>query len=236
MIRSLMALVFLGSSMIAGAQTADEIVNKYINAIGGKEVIKNIKSIITEADLSIMGSSLSSTTTVLVGKGFRNEANFNGQMIIQVVTPTGGWMLNPLAGQTEPQALPEDQVKAAQTALNVGGALTNYKEQGGSVKLDGTQDIEGVKAHKIVLTDKEKKQTTYFIDPSTYYLLKTESVLDMGGTSVTGTSTFSNYKKTDQGLVIPYTTVNNQGFEITINVTKVTFNKDIDPKIFEMPK
>jgi len=57
-----------------------------------------------------MGSTLTSISTMLVGKGFKNVANFNGQEIIQCITPTGGWMINPLAGQTDAQALPDDQV------------------------------------------------------------------------------------------------------------------------------
>lgn len=236
----LLKAVFAGSVLLFNtsvySQTADEVVNKHINAIGGKAVLNSIKSQVTESELSVMGSDLTSKTTILVGKGFKNVANFNGQEIIQCITPTGGWMINPLAGQTDPTPLPEDQVKAAQSALDIGGDLFNYKEKGSKVELAGNETIEGVNAIMLKLTNKEGKDVWYYIDPSTYYIVKRESTSNTGGQDITATSIFSNYKKTDIGLVMPYTTVVNQGFEMTINITKIEFNKEVDPKIFEMPK
>jgi len=232
----ILAGIALCISVSATAQTADEVVNKHIAAIGGRDVIKSIKSQVIESNLSVMGSDLSSVTTILVGKGFRNAANFNGQEIIQVVTPTSGWMINPLAGQTDPTPLPEDQVKAAQGALEIGGDLLDYAAKGSKVELAGKEKVEGVDAIKLKLTNKEGKESFYFLDPTTYYLIKRESTSNLQGQDLTVTSVFSNYKKTDIGFVMPFTTVTNQGFEITINVNKVDFNKEIDPKIFEMPK
>jgi len=236
----LLKAVFAGSVLLFNtsvySQTADEVVNKHINAIGGKAVLNSIKSQVTESQLSVMGSDLTSKTTILVGKGFKNVADFNGQEIIQCITPTGGWMINPLAGQTDPTPLPGDQVKAAQSALDIGGDLFNYKEKGSKVELAGNETIEGVNAIMLKLTNKEGKDVWYYIDPSTYYIVKRESTSNAGGQDITATSIFSNYKKTDIGLVMPYTTVVNQGFEMTINITKIEFNKEVDPKIFEMPK
>lgn len=50
--------------------------------------------------------------------------------------------------------------------------------------------------------------------------------------------TFSNFKKSDFGITVPYTTEINYGgqFAITSNITKIEFNTNIDPAIFEMPK
>ena len=228
------ALMLVGATV--NAQTADEVINKHIAAIGGKDLIKSIKSQVVEADMSVMGSTLTSTSTIVVGKGFKNVANFNGQEIIQVVTPTSGWMINPLAGQTDPTPLPEDQVKAAQSAFDLGGDLFDYTAKGSKVELAGKEKVEGVDAIKLKLTNKEGKDIFYFLDPSTHYIIKRESTISAQGQDMTMVSTYSNHKKTDLGYVMPYTTVTNQGFEITINVTKVVFNKEIDPKIFDMPK
>jgi hypothetical protein len=236
MLRTVFAGMLLLSSAYLQAQTADDVINKYITAIGGKDVITKIKSQVIESDLSVMGSSLTSKTTILVGKGFKNEASFNGQDIIQVVTPTGGWMINPLQGQTDPQALPEDQVKAAQSSFDLGGDLFNYKDKGNKVELAGNEKVEGINAIKLKMTNKEGKESFYYLDPATYYIVKRETTASINGQEMTTFATFSNFKKTDIGFVMPFTTVSNQGFEITINVNKVEFNKEIDPKIFEMPK
>lgn len=224
------------AGIFAKAQTADEIVNKHIAAIGGKQVINSIKSIVTDADLSVMGSTLTSKTTVVVGKGFRNDADYNGQIITQVVTPTGGWMLNPLAGQTSPEAMSEEQVKASQSAFDVGGDLFDYQGKGSKIELAGTEKIGDVNAIKIKLTNKEGKETLFFLDPATHYILQRETTANINGQDVTSTAIFSNYKKTSSGYVIPYTTVTSQGFEITVEITKVEFNKEIDPAIFKMPE
>lgn len=229
--------LLLFSSSILHAQTADEVVNKHIAAIGGKDVISKVKSQITEAKLSVMGMELNSVTTVVVGVGFKNVAELQGQEIIQCVTPTGGWMLNPMQGSTDPEPLPEDQVKAAQSSFDLGGELYNYAAKGSKVELAGNEKVEGVNAFKLKLTNKDGKTSTYYIDPATYFIVKRESVTSMGGQEVTSSAVFSNYKKTDIGLMIPYTTITSQpGFDITIDVVKVEFNKEVDPKIFEMPK
>jgi hypothetical protein len=145
-------------------------------------------------------------------------------------------MVNPLAGQTDPQPLTADQVKAAQSTLDAGSDLFNYKAKGSKVELAGRETVEGVNTYKLKLENKEGKATFYFLDLSTYYIIKRESTTNVNGEDMTAVSTFSNYKKTDIGLVVPHTTITNQGFEITITVTKVEYNKTIDPKIFEMPK
>jgi hypothetical protein len=199
-------------------------------------VISKIKTQVIESNLSVMGSDLTSKATILVGKGFKSVSNYNGQDITQCITPAGGWTINPLQGITEAQALPEDQVKAAQSALYVGGELYNYKEKGSKVELVGRENIEGVNAYKIKLVNKEGKESVFYIDPSTYYVIKRETTNKVNGADVTSVSTFSNYKKTPFGLVVPYTTVTNQGFEITMTINKIDFNVEVDPKIFEMPK
>lgn len=236
LLRTIIPSLFVLLSASVQSQTADQIINKHIEAIGGKEVINKIKSMITYSELSVMGSNLSSTSTVLIGKGFKNVANFNGQEIIQCVTPTGGWMINPLAGATEPQILPEDQVKAGQSSFDVGGDMFNYKAKGSTVELAGRETIEGVNTYKLKLVTKDAKQAIYFIDPSTYYVIKRETTTKANSQDITATSIFSNYKKTDFGMVVPYTTITNQGFEMTVTIDKIEFNKKIDPKIFEIPK
>ena len=235
--KSIFVVLVALSPAVLKAQTADELVNKHIDAIGGKDAISKIKSMLIESEVSVMGQSLTSKTTIVADKGFKNVTTFNGVDIIQCVTPNGGWGVNPMMGSSTPDTLNEDQRKAIASAYEIGGPLYNYKEKGNSVELAGRETVNGVNAYKLKVKDKNGVEITYYLDPNTYYVIKQEAKLTMGGQEVTSTSSFSDFKKTDIGMTMPFTTTtSNMGLEFTINHTKVEFNKDIDPKVFEMPK
>ena len=57
------------------------------------------------------------------------------------------------------------------------------------------------------------------------------------GQSVDITTTYSDHKKTDFGIVFPYAKNVDMGmFQMSQKTEKIEVNKTIDPKIFEIPK
>jgi hypothetical protein len=227
----LLGITAIFSSALVVAQTAEEIVSKHIEAIGGKDKISTVKSVYTEGSLSIMGNEAPSKSYLLNGKGYRSELDFNGQQIVQVFTDKGGWAINPMGGGTDPVPMPDDQYKNGKGQLNAGGPLYDYQAKGSKVELQGKEG----ELFKLKLTTDGTEQVL-LIDPSTYYITKQITKGEVQGQQVDITSSFSNYKKTDYGLVLPYTTeIDLGGFTISATVTKVEVNKEIDPKIFEMP-
>src|SRR2546423_11383561 len=231
----LMAFAF---SLIAHTQTADEIINKHIEAIGGKDKINQIKTIQIESVMNVMGNDAPMTTTILNGKGMKNEVDFNGTKIVNVITDQGGWSINPMMGASDPQVMPDEQYKASKSEIFVGGPLLDYASKGNTVELKGTEKIGNVDAYKIVLTSPEKSTSTYYFDPSTNYLLKAVRTVNMNGQEGETSSTFSDYRKPDYGYTLPYSIETSlpQGLTMTSSVKKVEVNKDVDPKIFDMPK
>jgi hypothetical protein len=232
--KNFLAAAIMLSAVYAFGQTADEIISKSIDAVGGKERIGKITSIYTESTAQIMGNDAPVITTILNGKGFKSETEFNGSKIIQALNDKGGWAINPMAGGSAAQALPDEQYKAARDQIYVGGELFNYAGNGSKAELLGKDG----NLYKIKITTKDNSTTTYFIDPATYFLTKIVKEGDMMGQKVEITISFSDYQKTDFGYVIAHKMDTDMGgnFSFSATVNKVEINKEIDPKIFDMPQ
>ena len=224
----LFGIAVLSISVIR-AQTVDEIINKHTEAMGGKEKLSQAKSLYIENTMEVMGNQAPSIEYVLEGKGYKSESEFNGSKIINCYTDKGGWTVNPMMGANDPQAMPEEAFKSGKNQIFIEGSLVDYAAKGNKVELLGKENDN----YKIKVND----ETTYFIDATTYYVTKTSTKGDMMGQPVEIVVTFSDYKKTDFGIVIAYTkTVDFGGFALTFKRNKVEVNKEIDPKIFEMSK
>ena len=227
----LIAVLF--TSLSATAQTAEDIISKHIEALGGKDLLSKINSMYTESTISVMGNEAPSITYYVNGKAFRNEIDFNGQQIIQVVTDTGGWAINPMMGSTSPEPMPEEQYKNAKMSLFIGGPFFNYTEKGNKIELMGKEGND----HKIKVTSPEKADVIFLIDPSTYLINKMITTGEMQGQTLEIATSFSDYRKVGDGFMVAYKTSTDLGQFVLDNlVNKVEINKDIDMAVFEMPK
>jgi len=227
----LLALAAIATSSTY-AQTVDEVISRHIDAIGGKEKLSQVKSVYTENSMEVMGNAVAQKEYLLEGKGFKSEVEFNGSNIIQCVTDKGGWLINPMMGGTDAQAIPDAAFKSSKPMIYVGGALTDYSTKGYKAELLGKEDGN----FKIKVTA-DGNETYYFIDSKTYILTKSIMKGEAMGQAVDVTTTYSDHKKTDFGLVLPYTKSVDMGvFQFVQKIGKVEVNKQIDPKIFDMPK
>lgn len=235
---SVMTLATLTAGFAVQAQTADEIINKHIEAIGGKEKLAGMKSLRVEADIEIMGNQATSTTTIVYGKGSLSEIDFGGQKIVNCITvDKGGWTINPMTGQVTAEPMPEEQAKQGKSQLYPGGTLFDYAARGTKVELAGQEEANGAKAWKLNVTTKEGGNLVYYIDPATYHIVRTVSKINAGGQEMEQGVNFSDYKKTDYGFVQPYTSAIElpQGMTLNVTVKKVEVNAEIDPKVFDKP-
>ena len=68
-LRNLLALVVSFMALLSTkAQTAEEVVNKWTNAMGGKEKLASMQTLYIENDVSIMNNAASSKSWLVNGK------------------------------------------------------------------------------------------------------------------------------------------------------------------------
>jgi hypothetical protein len=230
--QSLFVLAALAIATTCRAQTAEEIVNKSIDAVGGKDAIAAVKTIVYNQTLEVMGNEVPSITTIVAGKAFKSDIDFQGTKIITVLTDHGGWGVNPPMGQATPTALPDEQWKQTQGRLNI-VPLLGWSANGGKLELQSKDSAD----YKIHLTNTVGTDVIYYINQKTYLLDKSDVTASVQGQTMTITMHFGDYRKTDAGLLVPWSWIQDlPQYTLTFTTKSVDVNKTIDPAIFDMPK
>jgi hypothetical protein len=213
------------------AQTVDEVIAKHITAMGGKEKLLALKSVIMQASFTMQGQEIPVTMSQLHNKGQRGQFMLMGMENYTIITPTEGWMYFPVQGQTKPEAMPAEAVKEGADLLDIQSPLLNYKEKGHQVELVGKEDVEGVECVKLKIKMKGGTEQSMYFDPTTYYIIKSVTKSKATGQETEQVQTFSNFKKLDSGYVFPFSMTGAAPAEIV--VSKIEVNVPVDEKLFK---
>ncbi len=223
-------VITLSFANIVSAQTADDVINKHLEARGGLARLKALESIVMTGSLNQNGTDVSMKFVVAQNKGTRVEFSVMGQTGYSIVTPTAGWNMNPFMGATEPTALTPEQLKEAQTQLDIQGPFVDYKAKGNKIDYLGKETVEGKECFKIKLTRANGKTATYYFD-NTYNNVRTiNTVTGQDGSDQEITTDYSDFRKTPEGYTIAYKRTIPQG---EINFDKIEINTKIDEAQFK---
>ena len=213
---------------------ADGIVGGYIDAIGGRDKLTQINSVSIQGTAEVMGSSGAYNITILNGKGYKIEMNFNGSNVVQSVTTDSGWLINPFAGMPTASAMPKGQYLSLRDNIFIPNPLLNYSTNGYLVKFTGQDAVDGKPVYKIETTSPDSVLTTYYIDSATHYI--DEKIININGELTT--AKYTDYQKTDFGNTMPFSQdlTTPQGYELSFKIDKVTINPPVDASVFDKPK
>lgn len=216
------------ASISASAQTADEIVNKHIAAMGGAEKLATLKTVKMEGSMSTQGIDIPLTITKSHLLGMRLDMEIMGTSNYQLANATKGWVFMPVMQQTEPQEMDADQHRTIISQFDVQGSLYNYKEKGYTLEYIATEKLDGKDVYKLKMV-KNGNNVFYFIDAVSGFVAKTASKMSAQGQEMDVETSFSDYKKNVDGFWFAHTNVTTQG---TISFDKVSTNMPVDEKIF----
>ncbi len=213
----------------AYTQTADEIVDKYIKAIGGKDAWEKVNTIKQEAILDANGTEINVELITVHEKGSRQTISFAGMSGYTIFTPSAGYNYYPWQGHLKPEAITPEELKENEDNMDAQGPLIDYKEKGHTVEYVGMDDFEGTDCYKIKLTEKSGKIITFYIDPSNYFVIHSVTITKANGQESESKTDFSNYQKLPEGIWIPM----NIGGGNTVKIKKTEINVAVDESVFK---
>src|SRR5580700_9535603 len=128
-------LVVLGFSLFASSHTADELVNKNIEARGGMDKIKAIHTIRLAGKVVVPGGITGSITQENMRPNLVRETfALQGMTAIDAFDGATGWRTNPFGGRKDPQLMGEDDMRDLLVDSDFDGPLVDYQAKGNTVE------------------------------------------------------------------------------------------------------
>jgi hypothetical protein len=240
------AVVMMGAlwAVSAQAQTADEVIEKHLTALGGRAALAKLENRVSTGSVSIstQGIDLSGPVEVYVKAPNKSRSLIKldltqfgaGEMVIdQRCDGKTAYAANSMQGDRE---ITGDQL---QTLLNASfpSAFLNYKDAGAKVELAGKEQVGDRTAYVLVYTPKVGSTAREFIDAETYLLLRTVQKVDVAelGGEIEQTSDMSDYRDVG-GYKVPFSIATvNPAQTVKISLTNVEHNRPIDDAMFSKP-
>jgi hypothetical protein len=230
----LFAMAFTG---LLRAQTADELVSRNLQAKGGIDKIKTIKSLRVTGKFQ-QGSFTAQTGSDALGPNMlRQTFTIQGMTAIQAYDGATGWQISPFSGRKDPELLGEEDLRAIAEQADFYGPLVDYQAKGSIVEYLGHDTVDGDDAHRLKVTLKNGDIFYYYLDPETFLEIRVEKVQFVRG-SVRESFTEPGSYKLVAGVYFPFSV--ESGTKQSADRTKFTFEKveanvAIDPQEFKMP-
>ena len=225
-------------SVVVHAQTADELVNKNIQAKGGLEKIKAIHSVRITGKLNGGGGF---TAAVMQENERPNRVretfSLQGMTAVTAYDGTTGWQIQPFGGHKDPELMGEDDLRDLLLDADFDGPLVDYKEKGNTVEFLGHDVVDGDDALRLKVTLKNGDIIYYFLDPDTYLEIRKEVQEFIRGSVRETVLEMGSYKPV-AGVMYPFSI--SQGSKAnpaqqTTTVEKIETNINIDPADFAVP-
>lgn len=220
----------------ASAQTVDDLIKKNIEAHGGVQKLKAVKSVKASGKLNQQGLDIPITLQQKRPAMVRMDATFQGKSLVQAYDGETGWKVDPFQGNPDPEKVAGDDLKDLQEQADLDGPLVDYKEKGHTVELIGKEDMEGTPVYKLKLTLKNGDIRSIYLDAENYLELKVTSKRKTPGGEIDIDEYLGNYKSVN-GLMFAFSIESKvKGQTVTqISLDKVEIDVAVDDALFKMP-
>jgi phosphotransferase system IIB component len=203
----------------------ETILATYIKAVGGMDNISKIKNSVMEMQADFQGTSiLIKGISDQEGKRMVQETSVGGNVVQKTILINGKGSMS-IMGQD--QDLPEEMVQMLKAQIYV-FPEEHYEELGYGLELQGTEDIDGEEAHKLIISAPNGMKTVEYYAVDSGLKIRTSS-------DATGDISYGDYQLIE-GVKVPMSlTISNPMMPVALEakVIVMKFNQPLTDQDFK---
>ncbi len=203
--------------------TVDVLINKTVEAMGGKASIEKIKDVQLTGKVGVMGQSIDVVQKIVQPNSAVMLMSMGGMVISKQAVVDGKYEVS----QQGMQAPITDDIKEGldESAYLVPELM--YQQKGYKLAIVGIEKVEGKDAIDVELTAPSGKKSHRFYDKESYLLVKTTKVEKGPQGPVTQQQYYKNYQKVD-GVAFAKEAVMDLGqFKMNLNFETIKVNQGL---------
>ena len=233
------AIALLCLSAYGLSQTVDELVAKNIEAKGGLDKIKAVKTrrITGRAEQSD-GPPLNVVIENERPDEIRQDITIAGMTMVQAYDGKAGWTIQPFSGRKDPQYMGEDDLRDLTIDADIDGPLVDYKAKGNIVEFMGHDTVDGDDALRLKVTLKNGDIEYFDLDPDTYLEIRRESQEFIRGSVKEQVTEYGSYKPVAD-VMYPFSMAiwpkSDPTQALTVTIDKVEVNVPLAESVFVVP-
>ncbi len=234
---AVVCLILLAVNLPARAETlpkGEEILDKYLEATGGKAAHEKCKNRVEKGTVEIVGTDVKGELIVYTAtpNKMRSVIKLPGfGQIDEGIADKVAWVIDPKSGPR----LKEGEEKASAILRAALDADSDWRKYFKKVESVGEVSIEGKSCYKVVLTTSDDQVKTHYYDKTSYLLTNSEQVEKTANGELSMELYFSEYKKVD-GVLLPFKTREKaDSMEFVIALDKVEHNVKVPDSRFNLP-
>jgi len=219
------------------AQTADDVIHRYIDFIGGEKKWKNIKTIVTSGEYDYGGMKFPFATFSKAPNLYKFVVRLDNKYYAQAFDGKSGWKIDAFKNETKPTSLGgiEARAMANEADVELEPPFINYRQKGHQAILEGKDSINKTSCFKIkFIRHTGETETYYFTVESAEMILKvaTSKNAEMQGAVLN--TMIGDYRDIG-GVKIPFKSVSRLGDQniLTITIEKAAINTPISEQEFK---
>jgi len=225
-------------NLSAFSQTAEDLVNKNIEAKGGMEKIKAIKTLRMTGKLIVQGINATQGQENMRPNLVRETFSLQGMTAVQAYDGATAWQIQPFGGRKDPELMGEDDMRDLLLDSDLDGPLVDYKAKGNVVEYLGHDTVDGDDALRLKVTLKNGDIIYYYLDPDTYLEIRKETQEFIRGSVRENAANLGSYKPV-AGVMFPFSIAsgpkNDPTSWQTVTVDKLEANVPLEASDFAVP-